>query len=78
MINCDYEQPPWMSESIKSKLKERVKLTKKDSDLVQINALSKECTKAILEAKKKYISQLSQKPINPSTEPMLYWKIIVL
>ena len=74
-----------MSESIKSKLKERAKLTKKnvkggkkDSDLVQINALSNECTKAILEAKKKYISQLSQKPINPSTEPMLYWKIIVL
>ena len=85
VINCDYKQPPWMSESIKSKLKERAKLTKKnvkggkkDSDLVQINALSNECTKAILEAKKKYISQLSQKPINPSTEPMLYWKIIVL
>ena len=49
---------------------------KKDSDLVQINALSNECTKSILEAKEKYISQLSQKLIDPSTEPKTYWKII--
>ena len=28
------------------------------------------------EAKEKYISQLSQKLIDPSTEPKPYWKII--
>ena len=72
-----------MTDSIKNKPKERAKLTKKyfkrgkkDSDLVQINALSNECTKSILEAKEKYISQLSQKLIDPSAEPKTYWKII--
>ena len=83
MIKCDYRQPLWMTDSKKNKLKERAKLTKKyfkggkkDSDLVQINALSNESTKPILEAKEKYISQLSQKLIDPSTEPKTYWKII--
>ena len=82
-MKCDYRQPPWMTDSIKNKLKERAELTKKyfkggkkDSDLVQINALSNESTKPILEAKEKYISQLSQKLIDPSTEPKTYWKII--
>ena len=72
-----------MTDSIKNKLKERAKLPKKnfkggkkDSDLIQINALSNECTRTILEAKRKYISQLSQKPIDTSTEPKTYWKII--
>ena len=76
VIKCDYRQPPWVTYSIKNTLKERAKLRKKDSDLVQINALSNECTKSILEAKEKYISQLSQKLIDPSTEPKTYWKII--
>ena len=72
-----------MTDSIKNKLKECAKLTKKyfkggkkDSDLVQITALSNECTKTILEAKEKNISQLSQKLIEPSTDPKAYWKII--
>ena len=72
-----------MTDSIKNKLKARAKLTKKyfkggkkDSDLVQITALSNECTKTILEAKEKNISQLSQKLIEPSTDPKAYWKII--
>ena len=83
VIKCGYRQPPWMTDSINNELKERAKLTKKyfkggkkDSDLVQINALSNESTKPILEAKEKYISQLSQKLIDPSTEPKTHWKII--
>ena len=83
VIKCDYRQPPWMTDSIKNKLKARAKLTKKyfkggkkDSDLVQITALSNECTKTILEAKEKYISQLSEKLIDLSTEPKTYWKVI--
>ena len=66
MIKCHYRQPPWMTDSIKNKLKARLKLTKKyfkgskiDSDLVQISALSNECTKTILEAKEKNFRQLS-------------------
>ena len=72
-----------MTDSIKNKRKERAKLSKKyfkggkkGSDLVQINALSNECKNTILEAKEKYISQLSQKLIDPLTEPKTYWKII--
>ena len=70
-----------MTVSIKNKLKERAKLTKKqcdkkESDLVQITELSNKYTKAILEAKKKYIRQLSQKLTDPSTKPKTYWKII--
>ena len=66
MIKCDCRQPPWMTERIKNKLKERAKLTKKyfkcgkkECDLVQITALSNESAKTILEAKEKYIRQLS-------------------
>ena len=29
VIKCDYRQTPWMTDSIKNKLKERAKLTKK-------------------------------------------------
>ena len=85
VIKCGYRQPHWMTDSIKNKLKERAKLTKKyfkcgkkESDLVQITALSNECTKTILEAKEKYIRQLSQKLSDPSTDPKRYWKIINL
>ena len=66
VIKCDCRQPPWMTERIKNKLKERAKLTKKyfkcgkkECDLVQITALSNESAKTILEAKEKYIRQLS-------------------
>ena len=83
VIKCDYRQPPWMTDSIKNKLKERAKLTKKyfkcskkDSDLVQINALSNECTKTISESKGNYFTQLTQKSIDPATEPKTYCKII--
>ena len=80
---CDYRQPPWMTDSIKNKLKERAKLTKKnfkggkkEYDLVQITPLSNECTKTVLEAKEKYIRQLTKKLSDPSTKPKTYWKII--
>ena len=72
-----------MTDSMANKLKERAKLTKqyfkggkKDSDLVQVYALSNDWTKSISEANEKYISQLSQKIIDLSTEPKTYWKII--
>ena len=49
---------------------------KKESDLVQITAVSKGRTKTILEAKEKSIRQLSRKLIHPSTQPKTYWKIV--
>ena len=62
MIKCDYRQPPWMTDSINNKLKERAKLAKKyfkrgkkESDLIQVTAVSNACTKTILEAKENYI-----------------------
>ena len=67
----------------KNKIKGHAKLTnkyfnggKKDSDLVQITSLWNECTKTILEAKEKYINQLSQNLIDTSAKPKTYWKII--
>ena len=65
----------------KNELKKRGKLTKKYFESgkrlqLQITALSNECIKTVLEAKERYISQLSQKLIEPSTEPKTYWKII--
>ena len=60
-----------MTDSIENKLREQAKLTKKyfkcgkkDSDLTQITAVSNECTKTILEAKEKWIKQLSQRKNN--------------
>ena len=51
-----------MTDSINNKLKERAKLakkyfkrSKKESDLVQVTAVSNACTKTILEAKENYI-----------------------
>ena len=65
-----------MTDSIKNKLREYAKLTKKyfkcgkkEFDLAQITAVSNECTKTILEAKEKYIRELSPKLSDPSTEP---------
>ena len=72
-----------MTDSITNKLKARAKLIKKyfkggkkDSDLVQITAISNECTKIILEAKEECISQLIEKLIDLSTEPKTCWKVI--
>ena len=53
VIMYDYRQPPWMSDSIKNKLKERANLIKKyfkggKKGSVQITALSKEFTKTQL------------------------------
>ena len=73
-----------MTDSIKNKLRKQAKLTKKylkggkkESDFAEITAVSNESTKTILEAKKKYIRELSQKLSDPSTEPKTSWKIIL-
>ena len=52
MIKCNYRHPPWMTDDVKTKLKERSKLTKKNykncnmkSDFDMVIAKSNECTK---------------------------------
>ena len=57
-IKCDYRQPPWMADKIRTLLRDRYKLTKtfykngqKTADREMILIKSAECTKEILEAK---------------------------
>ena len=58
VIRFNYRQPPWTTDSMKNKPKERPKVTKKyfkggkkDSTLAQVTALLNKCTKTILKAK---------------------------
>ena len=58
-VKCDYRQPPWINDNIKSSLKQRSKWTKiyyknglRKSDHIKLLEKSTECTKKILEAKK--------------------------
>ena len=67
-IKCDYRQPPWITDKIKTLLKERCKLTKifykngqKTTDRDKVLSKSAECTQEILEAKKTYIFTMSKK-----------------
>ena len=64
-VKCDYRQPPWINDNIKSSLKQRSKLTKiyykndmRKSDHIKVLEKSTECTKKILEAKKIYILKM--------------------
>ena len=61
-IKCDYREPPWMTDKIKTLLKYRNKLTKmfykngqKTEDHEKVLQISAECTNEILEAKNTYI-----------------------
>ena len=61
-IKCDYQQPQWMTKVIKDKLKKRSKLTKiyfkngkTDNDLDNLNIISNECTKLLLDSKEKHV-----------------------
>ena len=75
IIKCNYRHPPWMTDDVKTKLKERSKLTKKyykngnmESDFHKVIAKSNECTEAISAAKDKYIKQMCEKLNDPLTE----------
>ena len=65
-----------MTETVKSKLRERSNLvkryyknSKKNNDLEKTLAKSNECTEIILVAKEKCINELSKKRSNPETAP---------
>ena len=82
-IKCDYRQPPWMTNKTKNLLKERCKLTKyfyrngqKESDRDKVLEKSGECTKEILEAKRRYILKTASKLEDAFSAPKTYWTII--
>ena len=82
-IKFNYKDPPWMTETVKSKLRERSNLVKryykngkKNTDLEKALTKSNECNEIILAAKEKYINELSKKLSNPETTPKTYWKIL--
>ena len=84
IINCRYKQPPWMTDYIKSRLRERSKMTKKyykygqvKSYLDELQEKTDECTALILDAKEKYVRCMSNKLNDPSlTAPKTYWSIL--
>ena len=68
-----------MTETVKSKLKERSNLVKryykngeKNTDLEKALTKSNECIEIILAAKEKSINELSKKLSNPKTAPKTY------
>ena len=82
-IKFIYKDPAWITETVKSKLRERSNLVKryykngkKNTDLEKALTKSNECTEIILAAKEKYINELSKKLSNPETAPKTYWKIL--
>ena len=67
-IKCDYRQTTWIHANIKNSLKQRSKLTKiyyknslRKSDHIKVLEKSTECTKKIIEAKKRYILKMTTK-----------------
>ena len=82
-IKCDYRQPPWITDNIKSSLKRRSKLIKifykkglRKSDLIKVLEKSTECTKKILEVKKNYTLKMTTKLEHSNTVPKTYWEIL--
>ena len=82
-IKCDYREPPWMTDKIKTLLKYRNKLTKmfykngqKTEDHEKVLQISAECTNEILEAKNTYILKMSKKLEDPKSAPKTYWTIL--
>ena len=83
IIKCNYRDPPWMTDVIRSKLKERSYLNKtyykygeRKSDFEKLIVKTNECTEIISTAKDKYNVKMCEKLNDPITAPKTYWKII--
>ena len=77
VIKFDYKYPNRMNCKIISSLRNRSKLTKRyysnpTEENKNLTAKSNECSKMIVEAKKRYTNKLSKKLDNPSTMPKAY------
>ena len=85
IIKRNYRDPPWMTDVIKSQLKERSYLTKtyykhgkRKSDFEKLIVKTNECKEIISAAKDKNIIQMCEKLNNSIIVPKTYWKIINL
>ena len=85
IIKRSYRDPPWMTDVIKSQLKERSYLTKtyykygkRKSDFEKLIVKTNECKEIISAAKDKNIIQMCEKLNNSIIVPKTYWKIINL
>ena len=83
IIKSNYRDPPWITDVIKSKLKERSYSTKtyyeygkRKSRVEKIIVKTNECVEIISAAKNKYVIQICEKLNDPITAPKTYWKII--
>ena len=83
IIKFNYKDPPWITDLIKSKLKERSCLTKtyckygkRKSNFEKLIVETNESVEIISTAKDKYIFQMCEKLNDPISAPKTYWKII--
>ena len=83
IIKSNYRDPPWITDVIKSKLKERsystktyYKYGKRKSRVEKIIVKTNECVEIISAAKNKYVIQICEKLNDLITAPKTYWKII--
>ena len=83
-MKCNYRDLSWMTDAIKSRLKERSYVTKtyykygkRKHDFEKLIVKTNECKEnEISAAKDKHIIQMCQKVNDPITALKTYWKII--
>ena len=82
-IKCDYKDPPWITTEIKTNLRKKKRLYKKniskgrtDDDLQSLNGQSELCSELINKSKDKHFSNLANKLDDPFLGPKTYWKIL--
>ena len=83
IVKRSYRDPPWLKTLIKSKLRERSKITKEFYRKVQdptvfaeLNKISSECSNLIINAKMGYIQQKSNALNDKNTDPKVYCTIL--
>ena len=83
IINCSYKRPPWMTDYIKSRLRERSKMTKTcykygqvKSHLDELQEKTDEYRALIADAKEKYVRCMSNMLNDPLTVFKTYWSIL--
>ena len=79
---CPHD-PEWLDRNVKKLLKKQNKQYKKfrkngykNEDKIVLNNLKTECSKAIQNAKEKFLKDQGEKLSNPTTGQKTYWKIL--
>ena len=83
IVKCSHRDPPWLTKLIKSKLKERSKITKefyrKGQDptvFTELNKISSECSNLIINAKMGYIQKKSNALNDKNTDLKVCWTVL--